>query len=139
MIHGPVRYLIGVAGIVVIRLAFAEVAAAQVCLQSSDASTRYIAHIRRDVADTTDLAAIGLQAVPDTAVSLITDEAICTSALAAYTAVRQPQWGSGPPESVYVIRAGAERYVVIDPLTTRHYTIFAVFDTGWQFLAAIGG
>lgn len=114
-------------------------AAAQVCLTDADTSSNYLALLRSDVHDTTDLSAIGLQAVPDTSIYLVTSDSVCTVARTANNTIRHSQWGASVPTRVYVLRVGPNRYIVIDPDASSAAIIFAVFNESWQFLASYAG
>jgi hypothetical protein len=133
--YKKMTWLVVAAGLVGLAPAMAS---AQVCLTNTDTSNTYLALVRTDVHDTTDLAAIGLQSVPDTSVTLVTNDSTCTVARTAYNAIRQSQWGASAPTQVYVLRVGASRYIVIDPLAGPKI-LFAVFDGSWQYLAAYIG
>lgn len=117
-----------------------QAANAQVCRTNADTSNAYIGLVRSDVHDTTDLSEISLISVPDTAVVLVTNDSTCTVALGAYNSVRKSTWGTANPQSIYVVRVGSTRYVMIDPLSNNgHFVISAVFDNNWQYLNAYGG
>ena len=116
-------------------------AAAQSCLPTSQQADKLVAWVRHDVAvaDTTELEAVGLLPTPAGEVALITADSVCALAVQAFNSVRQPQWSAPPALQVYVVRAGASRFVVVDPaVKVGEWLVLAVFDDQWQFLAHYG-
>lgn len=117
-------------------------AAAQACLPSSPEANNLVAWVRHDVGvtDSADLVEVGLLPAPPGDVVLVTADSVCTLALTAFNSTRQPSWDAPPAERVYVISAGASRFVVVDPaVKAGEWVVHAVFDENWQLLAHYGG
>jgi hypothetical protein len=110
-------------------------------LPTSQQADNLVAWVRHDVAvaDTTELGAVGLLPTPAGEVALITADSVCALAVQAFNSVRQPQWNAPPAVQVYVVRAGASRFVVVDPaVKVGEWLVLAVFDDQWQFFAHYG-
>jgi hypothetical protein len=80
-------------------------------------------------------------AVPEDSIALIRDPVICARALAAYNSRIDPAatpWVR-PSQSVYVIRVGGERWVVLhgDPFVDRRD--YSVYDLEFRFLGGLVG
>lgn len=140
-----VRVLLAVIGLCAIGVTRAE---AQTCRPADSLSNRLLDRVLfftrgwqqfpEDTALRTSLGQIKLLALNSTSeVTLVTSEALCKKAAAAYRAA-VPSQATRLSGKVYVIQAGRDRFVVVDP--TWYYTTFSAYtmmtlDTRYAVLA----
>lgn len=83
--------------------------------------------------------AYALPVVPDTAIAVLTDSAVCARAAAAYNGAL-PTGAQISGRNVYVVRVGATRYVVWDRASVDglddEYTAVIVFDASFVVLGS---
>jgi len=89
--------------------------------------------------DTTSLAKLGLVPADTSQVMLVNDSAVCDVALGAYNA-QLSQYGVQPVTGVFVLRAGPERYAVLNFANhAGEFTYYLIFDNAWTFVTRFGG
>jgi hypothetical protein len=79
-----------------------------------------------------ELARFGLLPTDTINVTLVTDEATCTAAIAAYNREKPGTPEVPSPTQAYVIQAGPSRFIVYDQkLYLEHHFDVLVFDPEW--------
>lgn len=89
--------------------------------------------------DAASLARLGLVPVDTSQVSLVDEPTVCDAALQAYNA-KMSQYGVAAVAEVYVVRAGPERYAVLNTANgAGEFTYYLIFDSTWAFVKEFAG
>jgi hypothetical protein len=79
-------------------------------------------------------ATLGITVLPDTAISFVTDVALCDTAARRH-AIQAGQDTLAPPP-VYLLRLGTTRYVAFNGARSGEYHSYFVFDQAFNFLVS---
>jgi hypothetical protein len=107
------------------------------CRAANDTSALYVQRLKRAYEDI-DSATVVTRGEPfarGSAISFVSDSAVCASAVAAYH-----QAGGGPISSAYVIQLGPSGWAVFTPDNdSGEFTMIYLFNSSWQFKTMVGG
>jgi hypothetical protein len=114
-----------------------------VCVTQADTVRPHLEKLQWIVANspTTVLADLNLSSNPPGGVTVVTDEAICSQAVAAFNGQLIGSDTSLAVTRVIVLQAGADRFVVTRATspTGSGWRSWNIYDTNFQFLHAIAG
>jgi hypothetical protein len=86
------------------------------------------------------MASLSLPRIPANQISLVATESVCWQALVAFNREFADQLGKNPMQAVYVVRYGADRFVVGNPHGpyAGEWRVEAVFDGAFRTIATAG-
>lgn len=113
------------------------------CLPAGTDSAYMVQRVRDVIRNTSAVGktdSVYLPVVPDTAVAIVSDTAVCRAAATAYSAQTPPGDTASAATAVYVVRVGTARYVVWDGHQyLGEWAWFRVFDQGFIHKGDFGG
>lgn len=112
------------------------------CRNNADTAATVIQKVQRIVSsyDSTRLAGVGLLSVDTSAVAIVTSDSVCALAVSAFNAARPTAAPGVGPTAVFVVQAGAQRYVVFEPTyKSGEFIDLLVFSSDFTLLGWILG
>lgn len=80
---------------------------------------------------------LGIAAMPDSAVQVVTADSVCADAVAAHS-VRRPPPSGAALQQLLVIRIGSSRYAVYDGYTTAgEYLLYDIYTDQFAYIGSL--
>jgi hypothetical protein len=131
------HYAILLAGLLLAGLPSAADAQSGPCLTDTPKATFLVQRIREVIKNANSVGKVDsvyMPVVPDTAVAIVADSAVCANAVTAYTAATPANDTASASTAVYVVRVSNARYAVWDPHQfLGEYAWFRVFDQSFAY------